>query len=78
MDAATEPIKLSGLAVSLQRLREAKGWSRETLAHHAGLSFAAIAQLETCRRQDPRLSTLVALARALEVSLDELVRGYLG
>jgi transcriptional regulator with XRE-family HTH domain len=43
------------------------------LAHHAGLSSAAIAQIESGRRQDVRLGTLVALASALGVSVDYLV-----
>jgi transcriptional regulator with XRE-family HTH domain len=51
------------------------GWSRETLAHHSGLSCAAIAQIESGRRQDVRLASLVALAGALGVSVDYLVGG---
>jgi transcriptional regulator with XRE-family HTH domain len=48
------------------------GWSREALAHHAGLSWAAIAQIESGRRKEVRLGTLVALAGALGVSVDYL------
>jgi DNA-binding Xre family transcriptional regulator len=62
-----------GIGPILQRLREEKEWSREALAYHSGMSFAAIEQLETGRRQDPRLSTLIALARALGCRLDDLV-----
>lgn len=47
--------------------------TREALAFHSGLSFAAIAQIESGRRQDVRLATLVSLARALGVSVDYLV-----
>jgi transcriptional regulator with XRE-family HTH domain len=49
--------------------------SRETLAHRAGLSWAAIAQIESGRRQEVRLSTLVALAAALGVTVDYLASG---
>jgi transcriptional regulator with XRE-family HTH domain len=51
------------------------GLSRDALAHRAGLSSAAIAQIESGRRQDVRLASLVALARALGVSVDYLAGG---
>jgi transcriptional regulator with XRE-family HTH domain len=59
-----------GAALRLARVRV--GWSREALAYHAGMSGAAIAQIESGRRQDIRLSTLTALAGALGVSVDYL------
>jgi DNA-binding XRE family transcriptional regulator len=49
------------------------GWSREALAFHAGVSWSAIAQIESGRRNDVRLSSLVALASALGVSVDYLI-----
>jgi transcriptional regulator with XRE-family HTH domain len=51
------------------------GWSREALAYHSGVSWSAIAQIESGRRQDVRLSSLSALAEALGVSVDYLVGG---
>lgn len=60
------------IAAALRKARLRLGWTRETLAHHSGLSWAAITQIETGRRTDVRLSTLVALADALHVSLDYL------
>ncbi|MCU1357746.1 MAG: sle [Acidimicrobiales bacterium] len=56
----------------LRTIRERRGWARETLAFHAGISVAAIAQIEAGRRPDPRLSTVIALAQALDVSVDRL------
>ena len=63
------------LALSLQSARERLGWSRETLAHRSGLSWAAIAQIESGRRREVRASTLLALSRALGVSVDYLLGG---
>lgn len=60
---------------SLKSARERLGWSREALAYHSGLSWAAITQIETGRRQEVRVSSLLALARALGVSVDYLVGG---
>lgn len=62
------------LAAAVRASRRRRGWSRETLAHESGLSFAAITQIETGRRTEVRVSSLVALADALGVSVDYLVR----
>ena len=65
----------SRLGVSLRSARERLGWSRETLAHHSGISWAAITQIESGRRREARASTLLALANALGVSIDYLLGG---
>jgi transcriptional regulator with XRE-family HTH domain len=57
----------------LKAARARLGWSRETLAHHSGLSWSAIAQIESGRRKEVRLSSLSALAEALGVSVDYLI-----
>lgn len=64
-----------GIAASLVAARERLGWSRETLAYHSGVSWSGIAQIESGRRQDVRLSTLSQLAEALGVTVDYLVHG---
>jgi transcriptional regulator with XRE-family HTH domain len=57
----------------LKAARERLGWSREALAYHSGVSWSAIAQIESGRRKDVRLSSLSALAEALGVSVDYLI-----
>ena len=66
---------MSRVGASLRSARERAGWSREALAYHSGLSWAAITQIESGRRQEVRLSSLSALATALGVSIDYLVGG---
>ncbi len=63
----------SRIGDSLRAARMRLGWSRETLAHHSGVSWSAIAQIESGRRKDVRLSSLSALADALGVSVDHLI-----
>ena len=58
---------------SLKAARARRGWTREALAYHSGVSWSAIAQIESGRRKDVRLSSLMALADALEVSVDYLI-----
>jgi transcriptional regulator with XRE-family HTH domain len=76
--AASEIVRVRGVAAnrlgdSLRTARARLGWSRETLAHHSGVSWSAIAQIETGRRKDVRLTSLSALADALGVSVDYLI-----
>ena len=56
-------------AARLRELREAKGWSQGELASRVGVSQDAIALWERGRRE-PSMGNFVAIARALEVSLD--------
>jgi transcriptional regulator with XRE-family HTH domain len=62
----------------LKTARARLGWSREALAFHSGVSWSAIAQIESGRRKDVRLSSLSALANALGVSIDYLVGSSAG
>jgi transcriptional regulator with XRE-family HTH domain len=62
----------SRIAAALRAARVRVGWSREALAYHSGVSGAAIAQIESGRRRDVRLTTLAALSGALGVSVDYL------
>jgi transcriptional regulator with XRE-family HTH domain len=57
----------------LRAARERRGWNREALAFHSGISWSAIAQIETGRRRNVRPRTLTALSDALGVSIDYLV-----
>jgi transcriptional regulator with XRE-family HTH domain len=59
----------------IQAARNRLGWTREALAYHSGVSWSAIAQVESGRRTNVRPSTLAALSRQLGVSIDYLVDG---
>ena len=56
----------------LKALRTQRGWTQPVLAKKAGVSAGYLARLETCRH-DPKLSTLVKLAKALGVPVTELL-----
>jgi transcriptional regulator with XRE-family HTH domain len=53
-----------------ERLRVAKGWSRERLAGEAGLSLATVERIEQGRT--PQVTTAVKIATALDVSIADL------
>jgi transcriptional regulator with XRE-family HTH domain len=64
-----------GIGPRVRAARERLGWTREALAFHAGVSWSAVAQVESGRRTNLRPSTLTALSQALRVSIDYLVDG---
>ena len=62
--------RLSGM---IKRRRTKLGLSQRALALRVGVSDAYIAQLETRERINPSLAVLKKLAKALKVSVAELV-----
>lgn len=61
-------------ADNLRSLRKRRGLSQEALGDVAGIHRTEVSLLERSGR-DPRLSTLVRLARALGVPVSRLLRG---
>lgn len=57
----------------LAQLRHDRGWTQEMLAGYAGLSREMVRKLEQGMRKSARLSTLDALARALNVPVGVLL-----
>ena len=60
------------LAMKLKHHRKARGLTQAQLAKRVGLSLGYIARLEI-GMHDPPLSTLAKLAKALKVTVAELV-----
>jgi transcriptional regulator with XRE-family HTH domain len=73
MASKKNPIDSGGIGPRVRAARQRLGWTREALAFHAGVSWSAIAQVESGRRTNLRPSTLAALAGPLGVSIDYLV-----
>ena len=61
------------LSKRLKELRKQKGWSQQKLAERTGLSFNTITKIEQGLGKHPTLKTLIKLAEAFEIGLDELV-----
>jgi transcriptional regulator with XRE-family HTH domain len=59
----------------IARERHARGMTQVVLAERAGLHRTGLSLIERDER-DPRLGTLVALARALDVTPEDLVGSY--
>ncbi|MBL7131975.1 MAG: helix-turn-helix transcriptional regulator [Candidatus Omnitrophica bacterium] len=63
------------LAKNIRRIRLRKGLSQEKLARLAEIALNTLAKIESGRSKEPTIGTITRVARALGVSLDELVKG---
>jgi len=61
------------LAKNVKRLREAKGLSQERLARLADVANNTLIKMETGENKNPTLETLKKVAKALEVSVADLI-----
>ena len=58
---------------SLRTIRKKQGLSQQKLAEKAGLSYVMIAKIEQGATKEPSVVSMIKLADALGVTLDELV-----
>lgn len=57
---------------NLVKLRKGKGWSQERLAVESSISYNTIIKIERGGIKNPKIETVIKLAKALNVTLDEL------
>ena len=67
-------INNQNLAKNIERLRKAKGLSQEKLARLADVANNTLIKMESGENQNPTLDTLKKVAKALDVSVDDLIR----
>lgn len=68
-----EEVKKIMFLKNLVKLRKKKGWSREKLAVESGVSYNTIVKIEYGGIENPKISTVIKLAKALNVKIDEMV-----
>jgi len=57
----------------LKQLRKKAGWSQQKLAEKASLSYNVITKIEQGAAKNPNIQTMIKLANAFQISLDDLV-----
>jgi len=57
----------------LKELRKKSGWSQQKLAEKADLSYNVITKIEQGAAKNPNIQTIIKLANAFKISLDELM-----
>lgn len=63
------------LAANVKRLRKENGLTLRELAKKANLAYGAIGNIERGVIKDPHISTVIKLAKAFNISIDELIGG---
>lgn len=61
------------IANRLKELRKKAGWSQQKLAEKSGLSYNTITKIEQGAATKPTIQTIIRIADAFGVSLDELI-----
>jgi len=59
---------------NVRAARLARGWTQEQLAHQTGLASVQISRIERGKRE-VRITTLLRLVKALDVTPEELLDG---
>jgi len=62
------------LANNIKKLREAKGLSQEKLARLADVANNTLIKMESGENKNPTLDTLKKVAKAFDVSVDDLIK----
>jgi transcriptional regulator with XRE-family HTH domain len=63
---------MATLAECLKRARIKRGWTQVQLAEKAGLHYMLVTKIEQGVSNEPTIKTMIKLANALGVTLDEL------
>ena len=58
---------------NLVKIRKEKGWSQEKLAVESEISYNTIIKIERGGIRNPKIATVIKLAKALKVKIDDLV-----
>jgi transcriptional regulator with XRE-family HTH domain len=58
---------------NIKILREKKGWTQEKLAQEAGISYQTLIKIEHGGIKNPRIETIIKLAKSLDISINELI-----
>ena len=65
---------MSTIGKNIKKLRQGKGISQDKLSKLADISLNTVVKIEIDQSPNPTLETIQKLAKALDVSLDDLIR----
>ena len=71
---ATMSNKISTIAKNIRKIRKKKGISQDKLSKLADVAYNTIIKIESGAIQNPTIETVQKIAKALDVSLDELTK----
>jgi len=59
---------------NLKRLKKDPRWSQSDLSRETNLAYHTIAKIETGATPDPRISTVLKIAAAFKVPIEDLIK----
>lgn len=62
------------IASNVKKIRAEKGYSLEKVARLADLSLSTVVKIEDGTNQNPTINSLSKIAKALEVTVDDLLQ----
>ena len=65
---------MSTIGKNIKRLRQEKGFSQDKLSKLADLSLNTVVKIELDDSPNPTIETVQRIAKALEVSVDDLLK----
>ncbi|PIZ70891.1 MAG: DNA-binding protein [Candidatus Portnoybacteria bacterium CG_4_10_14_0_2_um_filter_44_20] len=65
---------MSTIGKNIKKLRQENGISQDKLSKLADISLNTVVKIELDQNPNPTLETIQKLAKALDVSLDDLIR----
>ncbi len=65
---------MSTIGKNIKRLRQAKGISQDRLSKLADVSLQTIVKMELDEKPNPTIETVQKIAKALDVSIDDLMK----
>lgn len=71
--SSADDLGMAGLGTNLREARERLGLTQEQVAERSGVHATEVSRIEGGKR-DPKVSTVVRLAKAVEVEPGELLR----
>ncbi len=64
---------MANIADKVRKARKKKGLSQDKLAREAGVAYNTVVKIESGENKNPTIETLRSIARALDVSVDDLI-----
>tara|TARA_B100000745_G_scaffold296660_1_gene242429 strand:- start:9452 stop:9649 length:198 start_codon:yes stop_codon:yes gene_type:complete len=64
---------MANIADNVRKARKKAGLSQDKLAREAGVAYNTVVKIESGENKNPTIETLRGIAKALDVSVDELI-----
>ena len=64
---------MANIADNIRKVRKKVGLSQDKLARKAGVAYNTVVKIESGENKNPTIETLRNIAKALDVSVDELI-----